>query len=473
VLPCCIAPAPFACERDPECATDDGVGRCEPTGFCSFPDPDCDTGRRYGIGAATDLANQCVLDAPDGADGSPGPSTADAALDPIGPARGDAALADAAAAADAGPPPPAADIIDYAPSNIPAALLTAGAAALHLKASDGEVTIDTVAGTITRDADGASLSPPGVVLTRVSQAASAPRLAVFSLAALTIEVGVTARAVGSDALVFAVAGDVTIAGALDASGGYSAPDAPGAGGGRGGVGGPNAHGLGPGGGRGSADSEALGGGGGGFFARGGRGGNAGVASGGAGGLDYGDRLLKPLRGGSGGGHGGGRATTSGRGGGGGGAVQISARGKVRIAGAIRVGGGGGQTGAANDGGGGGGSGGAILIEANTIAITGALVANGGGGGAGANGAAPGRSGTQGGRGSDRAPGGPGSSGGSAGGAGGAGDQPGGEAGGDADTAARNGGGGGGAGGRIRLNIRDLGMTSGILSPIAGTSWGPL
>ena len=58
VLAACSTGA-FACTDDSECEPGIG-GRCEPSGFCSFPDPECDSGYRYGDHAANGLAQQCV-----------------------------------------------------------------------------------------------------------------------------------------------------------------------------------------------------------------------------------------------------------------------------------------------------------------------------------------------------------------------------------------------------------------------------
>lgn len=52
----CIEPARFTCDHDEQC----GAGRCEPTGYCSFDDAQCESGRRFGA-AAGDLASTCVL----------------------------------------------------------------------------------------------------------------------------------------------------------------------------------------------------------------------------------------------------------------------------------------------------------------------------------------------------------------------------------------------------------------------------
>ena len=55
----CPATNYFACEEDSECANADG-GQCEAAGACSFPDDDCDSGRRYGNGGPPHLAGDCV-----------------------------------------------------------------------------------------------------------------------------------------------------------------------------------------------------------------------------------------------------------------------------------------------------------------------------------------------------------------------------------------------------------------------------
>jgi hypothetical protein len=57
----CRASEGFACQSDDDCAGADG-GRCEPIGFCSFPDEDCGSGRRYGRWAGDELASSCVPD---------------------------------------------------------------------------------------------------------------------------------------------------------------------------------------------------------------------------------------------------------------------------------------------------------------------------------------------------------------------------------------------------------------------------
>lgn len=50
----------FFCDTSEDCVSKGGGGACEPTGYCSFPDPDCDTNRRYGKLAPSRLAGTCV-----------------------------------------------------------------------------------------------------------------------------------------------------------------------------------------------------------------------------------------------------------------------------------------------------------------------------------------------------------------------------------------------------------------------------
>ena len=135
----------------------------------------------------------------------------------------------------------------------------------------------------------------------------------------------------------------------------------------------------------SSGSRDGGGGGGGFCtngAAGGRGEQDGetAASGGAAGAvsvpsTIGDRVL---RGGASGG-----SANDGLGGGGGGAVQLSARGRLTVAGSVVATGGAGEGGNSGRAGGGGGSGGMILVEATELVIgPSTLLVRGGGGGGG-------------------------------------------------------------------------------------------
>jgi hypothetical protein len=52
----CQPPAPFECQTDSACSG----GTCEPTGYCSFADPTCASGKRYGELAAPGLSAECV-----------------------------------------------------------------------------------------------------------------------------------------------------------------------------------------------------------------------------------------------------------------------------------------------------------------------------------------------------------------------------------------------------------------------------
>jgi serine/threonine protein kinase len=70
---CLPTPPPYHCVDNRNCDTQSG-GRCEESGYCSFPDPSCPSGRRYGE-AAGPLAGVCVVDTPPsdgGIDGLPG-----------------------------------------------------------------------------------------------------------------------------------------------------------------------------------------------------------------------------------------------------------------------------------------------------------------------------------------------------------------------------------------------------------------
>ncbi len=338
---------------------------------------------------------------------------------------------------------------------------------LLVAAADGEVIIDTDAGTIVRASDNASVLPEGVVFARESQGAGLPPLGVFSAAGINIEAGAQVSVVGGGALVLRSGGEVLVAGQVNLGGGRGAPQTGGPGAFAGGVNG-TADGNGGGAGGGGAPVPLVpdaGGGGGGHAAAGGEGGARGTDAGGVAGAVV---EVAELLGGSGGGLGGGSGDGSGRGGGGGGALRVEATGAVRIdAGAlISAGGGGGEGGVDDDGGGGGGAGGTIEIIAPSIDVAGALAANGGGGGAGANLAERGAAGTAGGGDAAPAPGGAEAGEGRAGGTGGAGKslagQPG-ESAAAVENSDDNAGGGGGAAGRIFLRSRSV-TGRGTISP---------
>lgn len=129
------------------------------------------------------------------------------------------------------------------------------------------------------------------------------------------------------------------------------------------------------------------GGAGGSFATAGGGGGAGNGGGAGTATTANPAQSSPtvLRGGCAGGNGGSSAAggTGGDGGAGGGAVYLVAGGTMTISGLVRASGAAGKHGGSpKAGAGAGGSGGMIVLEAPSIAVTGALIANGGGGGEG-------------------------------------------------------------------------------------------
>jgi hypothetical protein len=56
----CVPAGGFVCEDDEQCVAGGGQGTCEAVGYCSFADPDCPGGRRFGDRARSDLAGACV-----------------------------------------------------------------------------------------------------------------------------------------------------------------------------------------------------------------------------------------------------------------------------------------------------------------------------------------------------------------------------------------------------------------------------
>lgn len=85
-LPACTTPSFFACSDSTQCAAEGAAGRCEDTGFCSFPDDACESGQRYGEFSGP-LSQTCV---PADAIGSTGPSSTETSSTPIpGTATGD------------------------------------------------------------------------------------------------------------------------------------------------------------------------------------------------------------------------------------------------------------------------------------------------------------------------------------------------------------------------------------------------
>jgi hypothetical protein len=58
----CVGWRPFACVDDPQCVQAGVQGACEPTGWCSYADDDCPSGRRYGELAGMGFGSQCLDD---------------------------------------------------------------------------------------------------------------------------------------------------------------------------------------------------------------------------------------------------------------------------------------------------------------------------------------------------------------------------------------------------------------------------
>jgi hypothetical protein len=56
----CLKPRGYRCEEDSNCDLDGKTGRCQDTGYCSYPDPDCPSGQRYEPDAGAGLGDACV-----------------------------------------------------------------------------------------------------------------------------------------------------------------------------------------------------------------------------------------------------------------------------------------------------------------------------------------------------------------------------------------------------------------------------
>src|SRR5262245_46667152 len=65
IAACVDVSQPYSCSRDAQCVTSEQSGRCEAESFCSFPDTNCASGRRFGALSGA-LADRCVGDAVDG-----------------------------------------------------------------------------------------------------------------------------------------------------------------------------------------------------------------------------------------------------------------------------------------------------------------------------------------------------------------------------------------------------------------------
>jgi|GEM_PF-5658964 len=56
----CVRPGTYPCETDRQCRDGDVRGACEISGFCSYPDTECPSGKSYDGLAGSGLAEQCV-----------------------------------------------------------------------------------------------------------------------------------------------------------------------------------------------------------------------------------------------------------------------------------------------------------------------------------------------------------------------------------------------------------------------------
>jgi hypothetical protein len=270
----------------------------------------------------------------------------------------------------------------YDPSNIDETMISFGGAPDTTLDCGTSVTIHTSDPiTIT---GWCGTQPTPVVMPQ--NAAGATPVAVIPLQGLRVPSTTTIRITGSRPLVFAVQGDASLAGTLDArglgavdgAGGHTSCSTSGTGG-AGVNGGSSTFGGGSGGGGGGGGGMATVGAAGGIGSAGGAGGGGGAIGGNA--------TATPLRGGCRGGRGGNGNNSGGAGGGAGGAIQLTVSGTLTVASTavISVSGGGGRAGVTDeDAGGGGGSAGMVLLEASQLAVNGGfMTANGGGGASGA------------------------------------------------------------------------------------------
>jgi biopolymer transport protein ExbB len=60
VATACPGSSYFVCNDDGDCVAAMAEGVCQPTGACSFADPECDSGQRYADGSQPSLAGECV-----------------------------------------------------------------------------------------------------------------------------------------------------------------------------------------------------------------------------------------------------------------------------------------------------------------------------------------------------------------------------------------------------------------------------
>ncbi|HEU0030537.1 MAG TPA: hypothetical protein VFQ53_07890 [Kofleriaceae bacterium] len=340
---CVVACSPFSgggaftCTDSTQCSSAGVMGTCEPNGFCSFLDPNCPSGSRYGSSSGPN-SDRCVGEEV-----------------PIDAREADATVIDMPLAIDA-----ACDI---------------GGLDLCARQPLGPLNV-AVSETLNTNDDPRCQD--------LSQG-TGPTACLVYVSSVSVGAGATLQAIGDRPLVIASVGSIAVFGTIDASSYRNGPTGAGANfstcapktlaaddpGGGGGAAGGSFRGQGGDGGTGDSDDSLPPNQGTGTpgtaadpigppeFARGGcpgaRGGNEGTAGGDG-------------RGGSGGS--------------GGGALWLFANDVISVNGIVRATGAGGNGGQKQAGGGGGGSGGYIKLVASSINVGGVISANGGGGGEG-------------------------------------------------------------------------------------------
>ena len=79
----CVKLDSFACAQSSECQNGDLLGTCEPAGLCSFPDPMCPSGKKYGE-LAGEQSGQCVGDGGSSSSGASSPTSSTTSVSATG-----------------------------------------------------------------------------------------------------------------------------------------------------------------------------------------------------------------------------------------------------------------------------------------------------------------------------------------------------------------------------------------------------
>lgn len=321
--------AAFHCETDAQCTGGPSAGRCEMlTGFCSFEDGSCVSGRSYGSSSGS-LSGVCV------GDEAPLDAPLDVSID-----TPDGYVADARQCFGT----PIAICLTSVPTNalaLPAAINTDTGCTQTVPQTNGPDLCVIAARTITVGADARATGARPLVLV-ATETIDVQR--VLDVSSKVGSLGAAANA--ASCTVAQAGGDDSGGGAGGAGGSFQAKGGDGGRGDENNNGNPN--GKAPGGTAGNAQTTAV------------------------------------VRGGCKGGDGGTAGGQRGAGSPGGGAVYLIAGTSITVGtnGAVYASGAGGLFGSNCDGGGGGGSGGMIGFDAPMITVTGRVAANGGGGGGG-------------------------------------------------------------------------------------------